>query len=216
MAGWKVSEGLVSRSPVWSERNVDALSVVIILTLAAALPSAQDKPVYRSNIGTVPLFATVLDSRGRLMPNLSQADFSIVDNGKSASIALFSNEPQPFTAVVMLDTSASMTAHLDLLTRAAEQFLSRLSAGDRAQVGAFNDEIQLSGRFTNDSNELIRELKGLDIGNPTRLYDGIGASLGRTRRRRRTASGCRLHRRGGHGQSYQVRHGARSCTGTKA
>ena len=105
------------------------LSVVIIVTLGAALTSAQDNPVYRSNIRTVPLFATVLDSRGRLVPDLSQADFSIVDNGKSASIALFSNDPQPFTAVVMLDTSASMTAHLDLLKRAAEQFLSRLSPG---------------------------------------------------------------------------------------
>ncbi len=153
------------------------LSSVVILALIASLTSAQDKPIYRSAIRTVPLFATVVDSRGRLVPNLGQADFSIADNGRSAEISLFSNEPQPFTAVVMLDTSASMTAHLDLLKRAAEEFLSRLSPGDRAQVGAFNDKIQLSGTFTNDSNDLIGALNELDIGNPTRLYDGIGASL---------------------------------------
>ena len=82
----------------------------------------------------------------------------MLDNGKPAEVALFSNESQPFTAVVMLDTSASMTANLKLLNRAAEQFLLRLLPVDRAQVGAFNDKIQLSGTFTNDRDELIGAL----------------------------------------------------------
>jgi VWFA-related protein len=70
-----------------------------------------------------------------------------------------------------------MTGSIDLLKRAAEQFLSRLSPADRAQVGAFNDKIQLSGTFTNDAAALISELDELEIGNPTRLYDAIAASL---------------------------------------
>ena len=92
-------------------------------------------------------------------------------------MTLFSNESQPFTAVVMLDTSASMTANLKLLNRAAEQFLLRLLPVDRAQVGAFNDKIQLSGTFTNDRDELIGALNDLYFGNPTRLNDGIAAGL---------------------------------------
>ena len=101
----------------------------------------------------------------------------MLDNGKPAEIALFSSEPQPFTAVVMMDTSASMTANLKLLNRAAEQFLLRLLPVDRAQVGAFNDKIQLSGTFTNDRDELIAALDDLYFGNPTRLNDAIAASL---------------------------------------
>jgi Ca-activated chloride channel family protein len=77
----------------------------------------------------------------------------------------------------MLDTSASMTANLKLLNRAAEQFLLRLLPVDRAQVGAFNDKIQLSGEFTNNRDELIADLNNLYFGNPTRLNDAIGASL---------------------------------------
>ncbi|MGE3889907.1 MAG: VWA domain-containing protein, partial [Vicinamibacterales bacterium] len=99
------------------------------------------------------------------------------DNGRPAEIALFSSEPQPFTAVVMLDTSASMTANLKLLNRAAEQFLLRLLPVDRAQVGAFNDKIQLSGEFTNDRDALIAALDDLYFGNPTRLNDAVAASL---------------------------------------
>ena len=135
------------------------------------------QPVFRSSVRTVPVYATVVDAGGRLVPELEQSDFSIFDNGKPAEVSLFSNESQPFTAVVMLDTSASMTANLKLLNRAAEQFLLRLLPVDRAQVGAFNDKIQLSGTFTNDRDDLISALNELYFGNPTRLHDGIAAGL---------------------------------------
>jgi len=78
---------------------------------------------------------------------------------------------------VMMDTSASMTNNLELLNLAAEQFLIRLLPVDRAQVGAFNDKIQLSGKFTNDRDELIDALDDLQFGNPTRLNDAIETSL---------------------------------------
>ena len=133
--------------------------------------------MFKSSIRTVPIYATVVDAGGRLVPDLQQSDFSILDNNKPADVTLFSNESQPFTAVVMLDTSASMTANLKLLNRAAEQFLLRLLPVDRAQVGAFNDKIQLSGEFTNDRDALIGALNDLYFGNPTRLNDGIAAGL---------------------------------------
>ena len=153
-------------------------SVSVIALLAGSLVLArQDQPIFKSNVRTVPVYATVVDASGRLVPGLEQADFTILDNGKPADISLFSNESLPFTAVVMLDTSASMTANLKLLNRAAEQFLLRLLPVDRAQVGAFNDKIQLSGTFTNNRDELIGALNDLYFGNPTRLNDGIAAGL---------------------------------------
>ena len=152
--------------------------VFAMALLAGSLVLArQDQPIFKSNVRTVPIYATVVDPSGRLVPDLEQADFTILDNGKPADVSLFSNESQPFTAVVMLDTSASMTANLKLLNRAAEQFLLRLLPVDRAQVGAFNDKIQLSGTFTNNRDELIGALNDLYFGNPTRLNDGIAAGL---------------------------------------
>lgn len=145
--------------------------------LAGSVTVAQDQPIFKSSVRTVPIYATVIDRGGRLVPDLEQEDFSILDNGKPVDVSLFSNESQPFTAVVMLDTSASMTANLKLLNRAAEQFLLRLLPVDKAQVGAFNDKIQLSGTFTNDRDELIAALDDLYFGNPTRLNDGIAAGL---------------------------------------
>ena len=154
------------------------LSVGILLAGTAVLAtSGQDQPIFKSSVRTVPIYATVVDGSGRLVPDLERGDFTILDNGKPAELSLFSNQSQPFSAVVMLDTSASMTANLKLLNRAAEQFLLRLLPVDRAQVGAFNDKIQLSGTFTNDRDELIGALNDLYFGNPTRLNDGIAAGL---------------------------------------
>ena len=144
----------------------------------APQPPAQEQPVFRGGSRVeVPIYATIIDSSGRLGPDLQKEDFTVLDEGKPVDVTTFSNAPLPFTAVVMMDTSASMTNNLELLNRAAEQFLIRLHPTDKAQVGAFNDKIQLSGRFTNDRDELIDALDDLQFGNPTRLNDAIGVSL---------------------------------------
>ena len=153
------------------------LVCAVAVSAGSLVLARHDQPTFRSTVRTVPVYATVIDTSGRLVPDLEQADFTVLDNGKPADLALFSSESQPFTAVVMLDTSASMTANLKLLNRAAEQFLLRLLPVDRAQVGAFNDKIQLSGTFTNNRDELIGALNDLYFGNPTRLNDGIAAGL---------------------------------------
>jgi Ca-activated chloride channel family protein len=77
----------------------------------------------------------------------------------------------------MLDFSASMTANLDLLRAATEQFILRLLPEDKGQVGAFSDKIEFSGTFTSDRDDLIGALRDLQFGNPTRLYDAIDASI---------------------------------------
>lgn len=148
-----------------------------LVMLCGAVLAAGQQPTFKSSVRTVPVYATALDGTGRLVSDLPQEDFEILDNGKPVPLASFSNDPQPFTAVVMLDTSGSMTEHLKLLNQAAEQFLIRMLPVDRAQVGAFNDKIQFSGTFSNNRDELIRALEDLQFGNGTRLWDALGASL---------------------------------------
>jgi Ca-activated chloride channel family protein len=153
-----------------------ALALAVIAT-ATAQQQPSDQPLFRSSVRTVPVFATVLDANGRIVSDLQREDFTILEDGKPVDITLFSNESQPFTAVVMLDQSASMTANLELLNQAAEQFVMRLLPVDRARVGAFSDKIQMSDAFTNNRDSLITDLKDLQFGNPTRLNDAIAASL---------------------------------------
>ena len=151
-----------------------------IVLLCGGVTALAQQPTFRSDTRTVALYATVTDVQKRLVPDLEQGDFEILDNDKPQSVDLFINEIQPITAVVMLDTSASMTGNLKLLEQAAEQFLIRLLPRDKGMVGAFNDKIEFfPATFTHDRDRLIAALKELDFGNPTRLYDAIAASMDR-------------------------------------
>jgi Ca-activated chloride channel family protein len=143
----------------------------------APQPTPQQAPVFKSGTQVVSLFVTVADAQKRLIPDLVQGDFEIFDNDKPQPIVYFDNSIHPITVVAMLDTSGSMTLTLDLLRRAAEQFVIRLLPEDKGRVGAFNDKIQFSSRFTNDRDELVSDIKDLDYGNGTRLWDAVGASL---------------------------------------
>ena len=148
------------------------------LLAALSLDLSAQQPTFRSGTQIVSLFVTVTDLQRRLVPDLVQEDFEVLDNGKPQPIVFFDNQSQPITVVVMLDTSGSMTGAIKFLRLAAEQFLMRLHPEDRGMVGAFNDKVEFgSAEFTNDRDDLIAAMKELDYGNGTRLYDGVAASL---------------------------------------
>src|SRR5689334_1980937 len=82
-------------------------------------PSSQRPFVFKAGVQTVAIYATVVDSAGRLVADLEQKDFEVYDNGKKQELSIFKTDVQPVSVVVMLDTSGSMTANLDLLKNGA-------------------------------------------------------------------------------------------------
>ena len=153
-----------------------ALAAGLSTALIAQQPPA-GQATFKSGTQVVSLFVTVADATRRLVSGLTQEEFEVFDNEKPQPIIFFQNEVQPITVVVMLDTSGSMTLTLDLLRQAAEQFLIRLLPEDKGKVGAFNDKIQFSSTFTSNRDQLVTEVKNLDYGNGTRLWDAVAASL---------------------------------------
>jgi Ca-activated chloride channel homolog len=154
---------------------------LVLAGLALTTSPAAQQATFRAGTRTVPVYATVTDGSGRLVPDLERGDFEIYDNGKKQDLTLFENAVQPISVVVMLDTSGSMTMHLDLLKQAATQFVIRLLPADKARVGSFSDrnKIKISpAAFTNDRDELMRALReDLQFGNPTALWDATDRSM---------------------------------------
>ena len=166
---------------------VTAVASLILLDVppasinAYAQDPAPPQQKLRSVTRTVPMFVTVTDDSGRLVPDLEKEDFEVYDNGKKQDVTVFENKSLPIGVVVMLDTSGSMTLILDRVKAAAEQFLIRLLPEDVGRVGAFNDKIEFlpEDEFTGDRDRLIRLLNDLDFGYPTRLWDAVDESLRR-------------------------------------
>jgi VWFA-related protein len=158
-------------------KRIAGFTLAVVLAGAAALV-AQQAPAFRAGVQTVPIYATVVDASGRLVPSLEREHFEVLDNGVVQPLSFFESDVQPIKVVVMLDTSGSMTLHLKLLMQAAEQFVLRLLPADRARIGSFSDKIILSSTFTGDRDELIRVIHNdIQFGNPTHLWDAIDYSM---------------------------------------
>jgi Ca-activated chloride channel homolog len=159
------------------KENSWSWSASLLLVVCSGIALAAQQPSFRADTQLVSIFATVTDRDGRLVPDLSAGDFEVFDEGRRQPLAFFTSEVEPLAAILMLDTSASMTLVLDRLRQAAEQLVIRLLPGDRARICAFNDKIRFSDGFTNDRDSLSRSVRDADFGNGTRLYDALAASL---------------------------------------
>src|SRR6185295_7908098 len=95
-----------------------SVSVVVCVIVAAGFsmdPALAQQLTFRTGARVVPLYATAIDAQRRPVSDLTKNDFVIYDNEKQQDTALFANEVQPISIVVMLDTSASMTGNLKLV-----------------------------------------------------------------------------------------------------
>jgi len=157
-------------------KQVLAASALASAAASTALV-AQQPPMFKTGTQVVSLFVTVADPQKRLVPDLTQDEFQVFDNEKPQPIVFFDNSIHPINVVVMLDTSGSMTLTIDLLKQAAEQFVIRLLPEDKARIGAFNDKIQINAKWGNNRDQLVTDIKDLDYGNGTRLWDAVGTAL---------------------------------------
>jgi Ca-activated chloride channel family protein len=157
--------------------------VCVLLALASLVAPGAQQSVFRVSRTTVAVPASVFDEGGNVVRDLTRDEFAIFDNGVRQEVVNFASGIEPFTAVVLVDTSASMILDLDTARAGAEQFVIRMRPDDLAMVGSFSDRILLSGRFTSDRDALLRSLRDdLHIGNPTRLFDAVHEAFGQLAR----------------------------------
>ena len=154
------------------------IAAALLLSGALLLSSPEPQQVFRGRSENVAVPVTVFDPYQTLVTSLTRDDFTVFDNGRRQEITTFSSGLQPIRAVLLLDTSASMMAAIDLARLAAEQFVIRLRPGDRAKVGVFNARVTLSSTLTADRDALLAWLRrDLSFSNPTRLLDAIDEAV---------------------------------------
>lgn len=118
---------------------------------------------------------SVMDRDGKFIPNLSQNDFHVWEDGVEQRVAYFASTEKPFTVALMIDTSGSTRFKLEEIQDAAITFIEQLRADDKVMVVSFSDKIRyLSGdRPTNDRNRLREAIRRTEPGSGTRLYDAV-------------------------------------------
>jgi len=138
-----------------SLRRLASFTALAVCALATVrVPAAQQPPVFRGTTEAVRVFVTVTDRDGKLVTSLTKDDFELRDDGKPQPITQFDNTPQPIRLIVMLDVSTSMQGNLPLLRASADQLFARLRPDDRARVGTFGKDVEISPEFTHDAGQL--------------------------------------------------------------
>ncbi len=132
-----------------------------------------DGEVIRINTQLVSVPVRVMDKKGRFIGGLGQEIFKVFEDGKEQTVALFSNEHQPFTVALVLDMSYSSTFKLAEIQNAAIAFIDQLRPQDKVMVISFDEGVNVHTEATDDRNEIYRAIKGTKIATGTSLYEAM-------------------------------------------
>jgi VWFA-related protein len=148
---------------------------------AVSSPAQQQKKgaEYRilRDVNLVVLHATVLDERGRFVPDLKPENFRVFEDKVEQGLAVFKREDIPVSVGLVIDNSGSMRDKREKVNAAALTFVKTSNPQDEVFVVNFNDDFYLDKDFTSDINELKEALERIDARGSTALYDAIVGSL---------------------------------------
>lgn len=144
-------------------RLLGALLAVLLLCAAARAqaPSEEDARYrIRTTVDLVVVPVTVKDSDGRLVQGLDRSQFRVLEEGKEQKLALFSVDPFPLSAVILVDTGLGKNA-LDQVKQTLPAIIGAFSQFDEFEVYTF-DTIPLRALdWTSDVDALNKTIHQL-------------------------------------------------------
>jgi Ca-activated chloride channel family protein len=123
--------------------------------------------------------ATVVDGKGRTVPNLTIDDFILEEDGQPQTIKLLSATADlPVSMGVLLDVSESMRSKIRTAQRALDRFFSMIDHDDEIFLMTFAMRASLIADFTPHRKELTTALmSGVNLSGGTSLYDSLNQAL---------------------------------------
>ena len=162
-------------------------SLTVALCLLTCALSAQS-PRFRTNIETVTVTVTVTDQHGRLIPDLTQDDFEVFEDGSVQPITQFTDKRVPVSLGVLLDVSDSMRGQGIIDARGAlDRFVGELlDMNDEAFVATFNHLLALVSPWKKPPASLVHSLDEVHPSGGTAIYDALAAFAPQFSRRNNT------------------------------
>lgn len=147
---------------------------ILVLGAQGQKATPAQEPI-RVQVDLVNVLSTVFDKQGRIIPDLTQRDFIVLEDGQPQEILNFTRDVNlPLTIALLVDTSESVHPKLKFEQQAATNFfMTVLQEKDRGLLVEFDTGVTLLQDFTNDPNHLAKKIRALRAGGGTALYDAI-------------------------------------------
>jgi len=149
-----------------NRRVTYTLTLVLVLVVQFAgfarekQSSDQDEPI-RLKTDLVTVSASVTDAAGAPVKSLKVQDFSIYEDGIKQRISHFAASEDPFTLLLLLDISGSTREDIELIKRAAKNFLGELRFDDRVGVIVFSREVEMISEFTDPRARVLSSIESI-------------------------------------------------------
>ena len=168
--------GATAKTPVGFSGSLAGHSQDKSAQKAKGRQESQDEPLNLS--ATLVQVPTVVTERGgKFVSDLTQADFTLLEDGKRQDIGLFQAVKKPFSVVIVIDTSNSAEDRLKAMQESAIEFVKQLGPEDRAMLITFDNEIHELADFTSDHEELESAIKTAEAGFGKLLYEAVNRAL---------------------------------------
>jgi len=146
------------------------LAVALAIWLAspgAAWPQQQRQPEdprarIRTSVELVVVPVTAKDRAGKAVLDIRQNEFRVLEDGIEQEVSVFSVDPFPLSAVILLDNS--------LRDRTAQQvetslpaIAGGLSENDEVSVCRFDVQVEPCGPFASENDRVLTQLKRLEL-----------------------------------------------------
>lgn len=122
---------------------------------------------------------TVRDASGKMLLDLQEKDFRILDNRVEQKITHFDMGGDPLSVVILLQCSSRIEPLLPGLRKTGILFTQQvLGPGGEAAVVSFSDSIDKLLDFSRDTDRIEKTVAQLKVGTPgSRLYDALAAGV---------------------------------------
>jgi len=135
--------------------------------------------VIQAKVNLVVLPATVVDTKGHLVNDLTASDFKVYENSVLQNVQVFKHADIPVSVGIVIDDSGSMKEKRPAVNAASLAFVETSNPADQVFVVNFNDTayIDTPGDFASNMEDLRGALDKIDSRGGTALYDAVYTSL---------------------------------------
>jgi len=159
-------------------RILVATALVGVAAPQANRLAAQDEtPTFTADTRLVLVHASVVDRNGKLITNLPESSFKVLEDGAEQQIKIFRREDIPVSMGIIIDNSGSMRDKRVKVAAAALDLVKASNPQDEIFIVNFNDDAYLDQSMTNDVKKLEEALTRFDTRGGTAMRDALSMSM---------------------------------------
>ena len=179
-----------------TSRHIWTLPFALLLLLCAGIAfgqtPSQDPPAPPSDapnpsdpryrlaveVELVNLTTTVTDDRGQYIDDLKGEDFQVFEDGQLQKVSFFSHDQKvPVSVGILIDNSGSMRHKLQQALQTVREIALALSPEDEVFLITFSNNAELRQKFTRNSQDVQKALRGIKSSGETAAYDAVQLGL---------------------------------------